>query len=280
MSQTVRFQALDTGYCVVRERLVLRGGAWRKIHCHALAFLIEHPREGWILFDTGYAPRMIDATARFPFRLYRWATPLRLDPQWALVEQLPLRGIPVHNVRWIILSHLHADHVAGLLDFPQSRIVVTQAAADDLDGRAGWRALKRAYLPALFPTDLKARSQLVTTFDDEPLPHLGKTHDLFGDGLMRLVPLPGHARGQVGLWLSAGDGPVLLAADGCWHSRAFREGRPPHPLTHFIIDDRAAMLATLQSLTAFSRACPGTRILPTHCPEVWSQYTPSGKAAC
>src|SRR5262245_53702803 len=61
---------LDTGYCLAHESLVMRGGARREIACHSLVALIHHPRHGWGLWDTGYAPRMLEATARWPFSLY------------------------------------------------------------------------------------------------------------------------------------------------------------------------------------------------------------------
>ncbi|MFL5801530.1 MAG: MBL fold metallo-hydrolase, partial [Roseiflexaceae bacterium] len=80
---------LDTGHCLAHESMVMRGGGRQKIACHSLVGLIEHPRHGWGLWDTGYAPRIEQATARWPFRLYRYATPLRLAPELAVAAQLP-----------------------------------------------------------------------------------------------------------------------------------------------------------------------------------------------
>src|SRR5437879_2775542 len=79
---------LDTGYCLASEHHLLRGGRRQKILCHSLAALLRHPRHGWLLWDAGYAPRLWEATRRLPFRLYRWATPLRLRDDLAIVAQL------------------------------------------------------------------------------------------------------------------------------------------------------------------------------------------------
>ncbi len=272
MSEITAFHVLDTGHCLAREHHVLAGGARRTIQCHALVFLLRHAALGWILFDTGYAPRMFEATRWFPYRLYRWLTPLRISADQAVSRQLTRWDLRADDIRHIVLSHLHADHIAGLRDFSACRVTLTRAAWDDFRSRRGWRALKRAYLPALLPEDLASRATLVDRFEDESLPALGPTHDLAGDGTLRLVPLPGHARGQVGLHVLTSEGPLLLAADGCWHSRSYRELRPPHSLTHAIIDDRAQMLATLAGLHDFHRACPDVPILPTHCPEVRARY--------
>jgi glyoxylase-like metal-dependent hydrolase (beta-lactamase superfamily II) len=198
-STQVVCRLLDTGHCLAHESLLLRGGRRQAIACHSLVALIQHPRHGWGLWDAGYAPRMEQATAGWPFRLYRWATPLRLRPELAVAAQLPRWGLAPADIGWVVLSHLHADHVAGLLDFPAARLFLTADAYADLAGRRGWRALARAYIPSLLPADLAGRASLIEEFRDPPLPALGPTHDLFGDGALRLVRLPGHARGQVGL---------------------------------------------------------------------------------
>ena len=55
---------LDTGYCLASESTVIRGGRRRPIACHAPVALLHHPAHGWTLFDTGYAPRLLDAARR------------------------------------------------------------------------------------------------------------------------------------------------------------------------------------------------------------------------
>ena len=84
------FFLLDTGYCKASEAALVRGGAWnRTVDCHALVALLHHTREGWLLFDTGYAgPRLASATARFPYRLYRWLLPAHTRPEQSAAAQL------------------------------------------------------------------------------------------------------------------------------------------------------------------------------------------------
>ncbi|GAB4432508.1 MAG: MBL fold metallo-hydrolase [Chloroflexi bacterium OHK40] len=271
-------ELFDTGHCVVSERQVLRGGAARPMACHALVALLHHPRQGLTLFDTGYAMRMLDATRAWPYRLYRALTPLRLSPELELVRQLAARGIAPNDIGRVIVSHFHADHVAGLRDFPATTIVATQAALESVRGRRGLAALRRGYLPALQPPDLEARACPLPPFTGAPLPHLGPTHDLFGDGSILLIALPGHACGQIGALVATTGGPVLLAADGAWTSRTIRERRPPSRMASLIVDDARAMRATIDALHAFSLAHPEVRILPTHCPEVYAALARPGGA--
>lgn len=264
---TVICHLLDTGFCTAHERMMLRGGSAKQIECHALVALIQHPQHGWGLWDTGYAPRMLAETTRLPWSLYRRATPLHLRPELAVVAQLERWNLTAAEIGWIVLSHFHADHVAGLRDFPQARIIATAAAYADVRSRRGWRALRRAFIPNLLPDDFAQRVTLVDEWADAPLPVLGATHDVFGDGALRLVALPGHARGQVGMLVQTAERQMLLAADGAWLSQAIRENRPPHPLTRVFVDDWRAVRQTLARLHTFAQAQPDITIIPTHCPE-------------
>jgi glyoxylase-like metal-dependent hydrolase (beta-lactamase superfamily II) len=264
---SVRCHILDTGYCLASEQMILRGGRRRQIACHAPVALLEHPQHGWTLFDTGYAPRMLDETRGWPFSLYRRITPLRLNPRLAVAAQLGALGLTTGDIARVIISHFHADHVAGLRDFPLAALIASRAGYEDAVSRRGFGALARGVIPALLPEDFAARATLLSDFVGPALPALGPTRDLFGDGALLLVPLPGHARGQLGLLARTERGPILFATDGCWLSRSYREQRPPHPIANLIADDPRAVRTTIARLHAFAAARPDVAIVPTHCAE-------------
>ena len=110
---------------------MLRGGQRRRFDCHALVALLCHPRHGWLLWDTGYAPRLLDATRHLPFALYRRATPLHLHPELAVAAQLGRWGLVPGEISRVVLSHFHADHIAGLRDFPRAETRKNPWARDD-----------------------------------------------------------------------------------------------------------------------------------------------------
>ncbi len=262
---------LDTGYCLAHESTMMQGGRRQQVACHALVALLHHPAHGWILWDTGYAPHILTATARLPYRLYRWATPLRLQPALAVAAQLARFGLRASDIGTIIISHFHADHIAGLRDFPQARFVATAAGYAHFQERSGLAALRVGYLPALLPADFAERASLLPSFTGPALPALGATHDLFGDGTMRLVHLPGHARGQLGLLAHTNRGDYFFVADGAWLTRSIREKRPPARATDLIVDDPGAVRQTITNLHAFAQAQPHWQMIPTHCPEVFAR---------
>jgi glyoxylase-like metal-dependent hydrolase (beta-lactamase superfamily II) len=271
MSAAVECHILNTGYCLASEHLLLRGGRRQQIACHSLVALLRHPREGWLLWDTGYAPRMLELTAHWPASLYRRLTPLYIRAELAVVRQIAHFGLAPEDIHHILISHFHADHLCGLLDFPSARFVAARSAYEHVAGRQGFAALRWAFLPGLLPADFSARATLLDAPTGDSLAGLGSTQDLFGDGSLRLVALPGHARGQMGLLARTGRGEVLLAADSAWLSRSIYEQRPPGRLTNLIVDEPRAVRTTISHLHAFAQARPDVRIIPTHCPEAFAR---------
>jgi glyoxylase-like metal-dependent hydrolase (beta-lactamase superfamily II) len=263
---------LDTGYCLASEHHLLRGGRRRQLAIHSLVALLGHPTKGWLLWDTGYAPRMLDATRKFPYRLYRWATPLRLAPELAVVAQLSRFGLEPDDVRRVVVSHFHADHIAGLRDFSRAEIVAARIGYTSIVGRTGFAALRRGFIPELLPPDFEKRAVLLDDFAGPALDGLGPTLDLFGDGSAVVLALPGHARGHIGLLARARQGTLFFIADSCWMSEGFRTNTPPHWLARVFIDDFATMKSTLARIHEYHGRHPEVEIIPSHCPEAFRRH--------
>ena len=130
----------------------------------ALHRVFDSPHDP-ILFDTGYAERFLTETRSFPNRLYRMVTPVSFAPGQGLAAQLDARGLDRREVGHVFLSHFHADHVAGLADFPNARVHCSAAAwsqARSLRGIAALRALAQVRL--FSGPQLLARGDLVQSF--------------------------------------------------------------------------------------------------------------------
>lgn len=268
-ASTLACRIFDTGHCLATEAHVIRGGRWRRVECHNLVAALHHPVHGWGLVDAGYASHLRRATERLPWRAYRYATPLRLHERLEAVTQLAAMGVSAGDVRWIVVTHFHADHVSGLRDFPRAAIYASRAAIDDVSSRSGLVAFRRGYMPALLPDDFASRVRDIEQRGGPDLGPFGRGYDLFGDGTLVAVTLPGHARGQIGVLAETDGGTRFFVADACWQTRGIREQRVPHPITHLFVDQPRVVPVTLAHLKAFSDARPDAVFVPTHCPEAY-----------
>ncbi|MFH1530643.1 MAG: NAD-dependent epimerase/dehydratase family protein [Pseudomonadota bacterium] len=260
----VPFTLLAAGHTLARERFLGRG-SWREVRLPATFALLEHPTEGPGLFDTGYSHRFHQATARMPFRIYRWLTPVEITAGEDAAPQVAARGVAPEDIRWILLSHLDPDHVGGLRDFPAARIHCSWRAWEENRGRTGWGALHRRLLPALLPDDLAARLRLLPDPEGPAIEPLGPSLDLFGDGAIRLVSLPGHAAGHLGAVVRTRDhGVVLLCGDACWARRSLEDGLRTG-VHRLIAVNRTSQQETYKKLAAFRRSMPEVAVIPTHC---------------
>jgi glyoxylase-like metal-dependent hydrolase (beta-lactamase superfamily II) len=270
---SVRLELHVAGSCVHPEHVILRTRSFRPLTFPAMFAILEHEKHGLALFDTGYGEAFFRCTERFPERLYRAVTPVTFDRAQSARAILARRGAKASDVRKIVISHFHGDHVGALDEFPSAELVYAPEALDGVRGRSRIGALMQGFLPGLLPSDFSDRARPLRG-DEVPLPPscapFERGFDLFGDRSAIAVPLPGHARGQIGLYVEA-DTPYFLCADACWLSRSHRERIVPHPITRLLVDDHAAYVDTLDRLHALGKN-RALRIVPSHCEEALREH--------
>lgn len=241
----------------------------KEIRFYATFGIIRHPTEGVILFDTGYSHRFFDVTKKYPEKLYAKITKVFLEKQEEAVEQLKALGIAASDVKKIILTHFHADHTAGLRDFPEAIIYCSEVAAAKALPLRGFAAVRKGILPQLHPDDIASRIRIIGK--DAGVVHedtrWGQVVDLFGDGSIKLVDLPGHAAGQIGAILRTDKGTVFLIADTAWVRKSWQEFVMPNRLAGFIFDSWSDFKNSLRKVYEYAQANPETVIIATHCRE-------------
>lgn len=237
-------------------------GGFTTLRFPALATLIE-TEDFTILVDTGYGSAFFAATDGFPARIYRWLTPVTLPQSETLLRQLP------RMPDLVMLTHMHGDHVSGLMDLP-AEIPVTASAMSiaHLRGLTDHGAIMAACPPLLRdgvltrkPAPIEARTRAATG-----LPEFPQGYDLLGDGRLLAVDLPGHGVGQMGLWIPEIN--RFLIADAAYGRAALRRGRlPPRPVLARL-GDAHAYRQTFTALQNLMRRRPDIIFDPSHCREV------------
>ncbi|MDF2936495.1 MAG: fold metallo-hydrolase [Paenibacillaceae bacterium] len=275
----VELKLFAAGYCRHPEFFTIRGGSWRAVPFPAGFALIRHPQQGYILFDTGYSRRFVEETKRLPQLLYRMITPVTFREEDSAVCQLKRLGIGAEEIGYVVLSHFHADHTAGLRDFPNARFIYKQEGYAAVKKLSPFAAVKAGYLSGLLPGDFEERSGFMEDTAPYRLPvgfPFAGGYDLFGDGSLVAVDLPGHAAGQTGLLLRTADGEYFLCADAVWSSRAFRENRRPHAAARIIMADAGEYGESFRRLIRLHKEFPQLRIVPSHCSEALRRYGKGG----
>lgn len=281
MRTGIAVRVLEVGHCVHPGRVVHPHLSFKPEEFPAMVALISHPTQGYILFDCGYSEAFFKATRQFPERLYAWMTPCYLKPSQYLDRQLLNMGVEPRAIQHIVVSHLHADHIAALHLFPHATVHVHQAALEFLQNTPRFGRVRKAVLKELMPA-LKQRC-VYEEFDIDIGQLFGietldlKGVDIFGDGSLHLINLPGHARGHTGLLVKQDGTYMMLAADACWSTDNITQGIDPSRLSMFICDDKKAYRNTLQQLRHWhNEATVAVTFLPTHCKTTVRDYVRQG----
>ena len=115
----------DGGYCTHPEFVAIKGGSYKKVKFAALCALITHPKHGKILYDTGYSENFYQATKKAPFQIYAKVTPVFVNNEDKVFTKL--EQDKTADIKKVILSHFHADHIGGLRDFPEAEYIYTKS---------------------------------------------------------------------------------------------------------------------------------------------------------
>lgn len=247
-----RMWALDSPTLTV-EAVTLMYGLSGTVTIPMPAFLIQHPK-GLVLFDTGIAPEAIDDPVAVYGKGLADALGLNGTTDQRIDKQLEALGFKTSDVTHVISSHLHFDHSGGHHLFPQAKFY------------AGQGEMAFAHYPAplgafCFIPDHIARMQ---GWDWREVP--GNDVDLFGDGSLILLSMPGHTPGELSLKVRLASRTFILTGDAV-HLRAALEQEWPFPLDC----DTKSAITTLRRIKRLAESEEAT-VWITHDPDDWAEY--------
>lgn len=144
-------------------------------------------------------------------------------------EQLATIGLKPSDINIVGISHMHGDHVGQAADFPTAKLLIGKA---DFEQTAG---PKDPFGPWRAPG---AKLQL----------EHGRDIDVFGDGKVIALNMPGHTPDHMSLLVKLASGVVLLTGD-LYHATEARTLRGVPPFN----TSRAETLASIDRFERLAR---------------------------
>lgn len=197
-------------------------------------YLVRHG-DAYLLWDTGLSRETLGKPlVQGPSDSESLGTPI--------VEQLARIGVKPAQVSFVGISHFHFDHIGQAAEFPQATLLMGQADLAVLR-RPGQESRAKRLAPWLQ--------------EGAKLEEISGDHDVFGDGSVVMLDLPGHTPGHHGLLVKLPRrGPVLLSGDVAH----FRENLASDGVPSFNTD-RADSLASMDRFRALARNLGATLII-------------------
>lgn len=256
-----------SGYCEAHAKAVNPQTGKGKDKFYALWALIYVPQTGYVLFDTGYAPYFQTETAQYPEKFYRLMTPMFLKETETAKAILAEKGIAASDIKYIIISHFHADHIAGLKDFPNAKFICSHVALEEVKALKGFRAVGKGIIHGLLPTDFFQRVVTIEQFADKMAMAKDKIpmYYLFDNEAFRLVALPGHARGMLGFIFETEDKKIFYGTDASWSYETYQQRILPLKIVKLFFDSWADFVETQEKIRVFEANNPNFTVLFTHC---------------
>lgn len=186
----------------------------------ASCYLVRH-MDHYLLWDTGFA-------AAIRGKPNDWG-PLVATLDKTIPEQLAVLGVKPEQITAVGISHMHGDHTGQARDFPGAKLIVGKGDFEltkgDNDPFGPWRG-DAAKLQLMHGGDI----------------------DVFGDGSVVALNLPGHTPDHMALLVKLASGNVLLTGD-LYHATIAREKKGVPPFN----TNRAETLASIDRFERLAR---------------------------
>ena len=245
---------LPTGVTHRSAGFAYRGGSLLEKRDFAMtAVLVKHPR-GDLLVDTGLGSTIDQQIQAMPF-WFRATTSYTRGRSAA--EQLDRAGYDRKSLRAILLTHAHWDHASGVPEFPDTPVWVT-AEERRFIADGGWITSVARGLGNVRYEEYG--------FEGGPYLGFARSHDVYGDGAVVVVPAPGHTPGSVIVFLTLPDGKrYALLGDLVWQREGIteREERPWLQRTLADLDPDAVRDGILR-MSAIVARIPDLTLVPAH----------------
>ena len=204
---SIKLYALECGRIDMLDLSIFdKGGAYdgRTHKAVSSCYLIRH-KDGDLLWDTGL-PDSIHAMKEGVTN-----GPFHIEVPTTLRSGLESLGVKPEDIEYLSLSHTHFDHAGNGGAYANANFIVTNAEHDFMF-RDEIRKDEQQ-----FPAYSALENAKTTKFS-------GK-YDVFGDGKVEIIELPGHTPGHTVLKLKLDNAGTVLLTGDLYHLKEAREKR-------------------------------------------------------
>lgn len=245
----------------------------------ASAILMHHPRKGSILIDAGNSSNFKAEVQAYEGKTKRWLMtfPGALKPKVPLGRLLMQLGFNPEELRAVLPTHAHLDHIGGVLDLPEVPVWVSPDEAALIErGR-------QSVTPEVIPAHAEALADQLEplAFPGGPYEIFEHHADVFGDGSVVVVSMPGHTPGSVGVFVQMLDGRRVFHVGDAINDRAQLQRLRGRTAAMRRTDaDRPAANRNVGRLRALSKQDPSLLILPAHERAAWKEVFDAPATSC
>jgi glyoxylase-like metal-dependent hydrolase (beta-lactamase superfamily II) len=177
--------------------------------------IIEHS-EGIFVIDTGENadvnnPGYFKSSGIFANWFDTTQFKFKVERNEEIGEQLRNLNIDAKNIKTVVLTHLHLDHIDGLKYFPSNEIIV-----NEYEWKKPFGDLPKLY-PSWFKPVLVKLDQKYDVFDH--VKYLTQSEDII------LIHTPGHTYGHCSVLFKTDDCHIFFAADICYLQQQIIDGK-------------------------------------------------------
>lgn len=176
------------------------------------AHLLRHPKFGNYLVDTGVSKKLLDDPGKeglnWLIRKVMHTERMKLNKSTAEI----LQGMD-GKLSGVFFTHLHIDHISGMPDIPND-VPLYIGASESTETN-----LKNMFVHGASDQLLENKQPLQEwNFQSDPQNKFEGIVDIFEDGSVFAISVPGHTPGSTAYLIRTTHGPVLLTGDAC-HTR-------------------------------------------------------------
>lgn len=250
------------GYALIPESAMFGDASSLSIkRLPIMAAMAFHPVEGPILIDAPFGhegPHNVGAL---------WGTILRntfqtFKDEWSIIPRVEQLGIRPSEIHHVLMTHLHFDHTGGMKALGHATFHLQQREWTWANSLSSFDALAAGVAVADFRA-LHARTELFSLPDYFERDAVG--HDLFNDGAITAIALPGHSPGHTGYRFKMADGrTIFYMGDAIFQVKHLTEGRPLGFFPKLVAGDLKMVEYTQGELVRYAQERPDELLACAH----------------